>query len=310
MSAPKPVATSRTSGTSAVGDDGADEVGNLRRARLQAGLTLNEFAARMSVSVACASRWETGVRRPHSHDVRRIAPVIGRDRQEVASWFADGPLLETDGLSDARGLRVLRLRAGVSRAGVAQQVGVSVATVAHWECGRRSLPPSRWPALSAALGIAPDEFASRVRQSKYRPSVGPLAMLRRRRGLTQRQLASGLGVSVGMVSQWERGVQVPSWPAVRRLSLLLACPVATVAMAVGREAPEHLDQTHWSAASLGSVLRGVRLWRGESRSTIGARVGVHSQTMRRWESGSTSPSREQLLKLETALGLSRHILPR
>ena len=280
----------------------------LRRSRRAAGLTLRTFAQQMAVSTACASRWENNVRRPHSDDLRRISRVLQRPEKEIDSWFT-APALATECIRDARGLRVLRLQAGLSRAELADAVGVSVATIAHWECGRRSLPAQRWNSLSEILEVSPAQFESIVRSRRFLPPTSHLAMIRRHAGLTQQEVATRLGVSSGLVSQWEHRLQTPSWPNTRRLAMLFSCSVAVVAKAVGREAPVLLHKPSWRREGLGPILQAVRLWRGESRQVVADRIGVHSQTLRRWEAGATNVPGKQLTLLESALGLAPKSLP-
>lgn len=249
------------------------------------------------------------MRRPHSQDVLRIAAVLGRRPEQVQAWFV-ARTLSTESLRDARGLRVVRQRAGLSRAELARAVEVSVATVAHWECGRRSLPARRWPAVTAALGLPPGGLTAAVHTARSRPAVMPLARLRRRSGLSQRQVGERLLVSPGLVSRWERGVQTPGWPHLRRLAVLWGLPLSVVAEAAGREAPVQLDRGRWPVVGVGAVVRSIRVWRGESRAQVARRIGVHPQTLRRWEDGATVPSSRSLAELDQALGLLRGTLPR
>ena len=227
----------------------------LRDARIAAGLTLTGFAELLSVSVSCASRWETDIRRPHSSQLVRIAEVLTQPRSEVAGWFRDVPVLATEAARNAHGLRRLRQQTTMSRADLAAHLGVSPATVAHWECGRRAVPAARWAGLAAVLNMTERDLLSRMREPVQVRPVAPLAQLRLARQLNQRHVARCLGVTHPLVSSWERGVRVPSWPQIRRLSVVLTIPVATVAQAVGREPPQHLDQTRWTSQSLPHVLR-------------------------------------------------------
>jgi transcriptional regulator with XRE-family HTH domain len=52
-----------------------------------------------------------------------------------------------------------------------------------------------------------------------------LAKLRQRAGLTQRRLAEALGVTIGTISDWERGVKEPrpSFAQTKKLTELLQC---------------------------------------------------------------------------------------
>lgn len=54
-----------------------------------------------------------------------------------------------------------------------------------------------------------------------------LAKLRQRSGLTQRQLADALGVTVGTISDWERGIKEPrpNFAQTKRIMEVLHCTI-------------------------------------------------------------------------------------
>lgn len=64
-----------------------------------------------------------------------------------------------------------------------------------------------------------------------------LAELRRRAGLTQRQIAEILDVTVTTVSSWERGTQVPrlTFAQVEKLMNALDCSIHDLVEATGQQ---------------------------------------------------------------------------
>jgi transcriptional regulator with XRE-family HTH domain len=282
----------------------------LRAARIEAGLTLASFAEAMCVSLASASRWETDVRRPHSSHLARLAHVLDRPAAEIARWLTHTPALSTESIIRAHGLRPLRLQASLSRAQLAEKIGVSVATIAHWECGRRGLPARRITPIAGALNLPPGEVLVQFRQPIATPPVSRLAGMRRAAGLTQRQVADGLNVTHPLICHWERGRSIPNWPQVRRLAVLFRRPVEQVAVAVGCPRPVYLDRTRWRSGMLPEILREVRRWRGDTVTDLAARIGVHPQTLRRWENGQTRPVLHLHRRLEVALALAPGSLPK
>lgn len=277
-------------------------------ARLAAGLSLREFARAIPVSVATASRWETGRRRPHSADCAQIVITLGLDAGTVRSWFAGQQLLSTEALR-GHNLRRLRTERNLSRRALADAVGVSVATVAHWECGRRALPVARVPDLADALHLAPGQLVS-ICFAPIDPvrETGALAVLRRRVGMTQVDVAERVGVSTGTVSAWERGVRTPAWPRLRALQRVYCCSVTDIAQAAGVHVPPQPNDS--AQPPLATAITSARCWRGASLRTTAARISVNWQTLRRWERGETTPGIREVRSLEGVLGVSPGSLTR
>jgi transcriptional regulator with XRE-family HTH domain len=96
-------------------------------------------------------------------------------------------------------VRELRERAGLSRDELALLARISPETVRAAETGKRTPSARVIRALADALATTVDKLC---------PPAGPVALkdLRRRAGLTQRQLAETVGVSAQMVSRVEAGV--------------------------------------------------------------------------------------------------------
>ncbi len=75
-----------------------------------------------------------------------------------------------------------------------------------------------------STGPETERTISRLRDRGLRAEVGArLRLARRRRGLTQRQLAGRLGVSAAAVCLWERGERSLDTQTLCRLAAALAC---------------------------------------------------------------------------------------
>ena len=284
---------------------------DMRRRRESMGLSLTRLACIVHVAPSTVSRWETGLRRPHPQDLNRIANALGCATQTVAEWFRPLPPLGSETLPTARSLRIVRERRGLSRRELATAVGVSAATVAHWECDRRALPLTRVAVLAAALTIEPARLVDMLTTTRPRDTtVTPLfAQMRRKAGMTQRQVAQALGVSYGAVSAWERGIRKPTWPQLRRLSQLYRLGVDELARTLGLTVPTSFARQTPGGPELAVLLRDARVWRGEGLGEVAARVGVHWTTLRRWETGGSVPNAVRRVRLEAELGLPAGRLP-
>lgn len=125
------------------------------------------------------------------------------------------PTRSTATAFDATALRAAREARGVSRAVLADMVGVDVETVRLWETGQGAPAPGRLQRVAGAVGLAVEDLHDSAAGS------ATLADLRRRAGLTQTALGQRLGVSAAVVSHWEQGKRsVPSELAADYATLL------------------------------------------------------------------------------------------
>lgn len=77
--------------------------------------------------------------------------------------------------------------------------------------------------------------------------------LRKRRGLTQEQLAEYLGVSVMTVRRWEWGERMPDVDAIRKISQVLEVPISELLTETTKESSPEPKATR-------NVLPGLAYW--------------------------------------------------
>lgn len=137
---------------------------------------------------------------------------------------------------DPEALRAARVKAGLTQAELARRVGVAGGErISEWERGRSSPRAATVVRLAAVLG---------VEMSRLAPAVDDdgLAGLRRRAGLSARELARHSGVPLATVLRWERQgtARRPRASVVTRLAQSLSVSTQRVYAALdwGVEAPD------------------------------------------------------------------------
>lgn len=148
-------------------------------------------------------------------------------------------------------LRRWRTERGLSQNVLAARAGISASTLSRWESGTTSPSIPEWEATLTALGLPTKHFhetlpllaAPRaVRQLRKdtgscAPPVGGdlLRAMRMRRGMTQAEVASHLGVPQNAIARWERSETWPDNECLHALCYhLKAFPEEVTALTVGR----------------------------------------------------------------------------
>ena len=129
----------------------------------------------------------------------------------------------------ADALRAARLRAGLTRAEVAQRARVSEATVKGWEIGERAPKASSQARLAEVLGVAFEAL-----ESPGPADAEDLRRLRESLGLTQAEAARQLGMDASALKRVEAGAELPPNPKVMaRVVGLTAADLAAVVRRTG-----------------------------------------------------------------------------
>lgn len=210
--------------------------------RRQRGLSQAELARQVDLSQVHVARIERGtIKRPHSDTLQRLAAALGtpvaRLLGTIGAQSAQIPGAPTSRVLGAT-IAALRRQRGLSQAALAQQAGLSALHIAKIERGFVQGPRrDTLQRLATALGISVADLLL-LREEAATPELPPdgvagralgptIAALRRRRGLSQAELAQQTGVSRSTVAMIEAGaVKRPGADTLRHLATVLGISVA------------------------------------------------------------------------------------
>ncbi len=270
----------------------------LVRARLAAGLTQVELGRTFHVGPATVYQWERGRTRPPADVLPRLAVRLGLTREALDDALTDHPPSRHDG-EVLPGLGLTLRRHGWSRTRVQHLLDVAPTTVFEWETGRTRVPTWALRRLAAAVGADLDALVLPARRSTDRPTgTTALATLRKRARMTQREAAAVLGLSASSLGRYENGHRRIDLPTARAMALVYQVPLPRVLAAAGLALPAMLRRPRWTTEQLPAVLADLRRAAGASLSQVARCAGVSHPTVRRWETGESSPSPAALAILE------------
>lgn len=177
-------------------------------------------------------------------------------------------------------LRDCRRGRGLTLADVASRAHVSASTVSRWETGRRVPASADVRRYAAILDLEVPRQAASLTATD---TIGPcrsLAHLRKRRGLTRRELAAIVGVQPATIAHWECGRR--RLPA-RWLGAL------SLALNIDEQALPHALIAE-PAAVAPTPLRRLRHRAGLDQRHVARRVGVTGSLVSQWEREIRKPS--------------------
>lgn len=193
-----------------------EQVKNLRD---RFDLTQQELAALLDVSPITIGAWETGKSRPRQSSIEKITELQEKTREEVDES------LGRETLPEFLPAEVKRVRdaLGLTQAELAELLDVSGAAVTSWETGhtrpnrenRKKLADLQQKPRAEVEEELEEAGISAAASRELSPDE--VRRIREEAGLSQRELADRIGVSVNSVSNWETGRTSPRRSSVRKL---------------------------------------------------------------------------------------------
>lgn len=110
-------------------------------------------------------------------------------------------------------LRKRRLELGLLQREVARKIGVSTATVTHWELGERQSAVRHLPAIIRFLGYSPLAEGTTLPER--------LLVWRQVQGVSRKRAARVLQVDESTLARWERGKGMPGPQSSRKVGEIL-----------------------------------------------------------------------------------------
>lgn len=265
--------------------------------RTKHGLSIRDAGGLVGASRCVWARWESGAV-PTPLYLSRIAKLLGLTAREARQAAGPDRVRRPATLGDEESSQLSRWRAerSLTATEFGRRLHVSLSLVSRWEAGERTPGRQYWAEIAAVLGLSPDdveaEFGPKPAPSDA-ASVSSLATLRRRRGLTQRQLAVALDLDVSTVQRWEKIRRAPHHQAFRLARVLHVRLIDLASLCL---VPE-------SSKPSASALRRARQKRHLPTRLVAARVGVSVGALRSWESNRTRPTWAHARQLSLALAV-------
>ncbi len=203
------------------GDLGAPPISpaTLKELRERFDVTQHELARLLDVSPVTVTAWETGKSRPRSNNLAAVAALAEKDQSEVDAALGRQPVPDLT----AADIKRMRKGLGLTQTAMAKLIGVSAAAVTAWETGKTMPSRESRRALGQLAGRPRAEVDEQLSRSGLLPapeatlSGDDIRSLRQATGMSQRDLARKLGVSVNSVCNWETGRTEPRRSSVKKL---------------------------------------------------------------------------------------------
>ncbi len=189
---------------------------------------------------------------------------------------------------DGKKLRDARISQDFTQAKAARQLGATRSALRSWELGRSTPRQNQIDQIQEQFGVA---VAAHL-QAGSRFSGRGLRTARSRAALTQKELATKIGVARSTITYWEAGRSTPKPDQVQQLREILG--------ALGES--QLADEEGLATSVLGAWVNKNRIERRWTVPELGRRAGITATAIRRIESGrTTNVQSKTLVSLEKAL---------
>lgn len=224
---------------------------HLKKMRVERGMSPEELSDRLDIPVECLQEIEEGKRRLSPTTIQEVAKIFGVPEETLLAMeqprrsasLEIPPEVTPEGIG--RKIRELREARGLTLSEMARKTGLSLAHLSEVERGLSSASLKTLDKIAEVLEISPAVLLGR---DECEPLGERLRRLRRRVGLTQKELAAIVGVSHTLVGQIEGGRLQPSVATLARLATALGVSPCYFLI-------EEEDVPRRSAALDGDVLR-------------------------------------------------------
>ena len=136
-----------------------------------------------------------------------------------------------------------------------------------------------------------------------------LKVLRKKKGLTQQEVADKIGINRPSYSNWEKGRREPSFENLSMLACIFDVAIDYLLgdyLEISKERYLEIKESGLMKTSnvFPQRLKELRLKKRLTQIELGEKVGVKQSTFTKWENGKREPNIETLLKLADSLEVS------
>lgn len=279
--------------------------GLLRRLRKQKGLTQKELAQKTGVAAGTICNWERGLCTCSERYIKALAQALDCTVDELSDGAESVTVsrrvsgIKPAPLPKANMINQYRKACGLTIKDLAHKVGTSANTVVLWENGKVIPPAPKALLLAKTLGCTvsdlkiPGAFDFDFTNFGYN-----LQRLRRERGLPRAELSLellGTTRTCGL-GHLERGQYYPSFAQITRAMQVLSCTLDDLQR---NPEPGLPAAQKWvrSRSIAHSKLRQKRRAVGLSQKKLAQALGMHTNYISMWETGTAYPNAASMQKL-------------
>ena len=136
-----------------------------------------------------------------------------------------------------------------------------------------------------------------------------LKMLRKKKGLTQQEVAKLVHVERGVYTNWELGNRNPNYENLSMLACVFDVSIDYLLgdyLEISKERYLKIKESDLMKTSnvFPQKLKELRLKKGLTQTELGEKVGVKQSTFTNWENGKREPNFETIIKIADLLEVS------
>jgi DNA-binding transcriptional regulator YiaG len=198
----------------------------IKRMRARLGLSQAKFAKRLGISHSAVYQLEAGRMKPGPKTTASIAALDA----QPAGAPANVPVVQVrEFKATPAAIKEMRTRFGLTQKQFAALVGLTASVISNWEAGRKKPMPKAVLKLQELAAQRPEDAvraaakaASMPKNNELRFKATPAVFKSTRAalGVSQRELAKLMGVSLSSVAKWEAGRFTPRLEAAEALQSL------------------------------------------------------------------------------------------
>lgn len=278
----------------------------LLQRRTQLNLTTRAAAKLIGVGESTYHPWERGRSNPSDDSLAKLAVFLEISVAE-ARKLVPPRRVDTFGLNEfATTLVKNRLGSFTKLEDVADESGVSVSTIRHYERGATRPAPKLIPKLADAIGV--DAVTLAFTQLGFDRSTATLGQtlkaVRLASGKTARDAASPLGCSHTQLSNWEADLALPRPARLDQLindaASLFNIDIAELRQASARTAVRKDPFAVWLGAAMATA--------SHTNSTLAKALGVRGSDVNAWTKSHSRPGLRHAQHLAAALGVEVQVI--
>lgn len=205
---------------------------NLKRLRIERGLTQQQVGEQLGTSKQAYSYWESGQHTPRFETIKKLANIFGVTTEKITEDYAQ-PYDESETASFTERLISLRKEKGVNQTEIAKGLHISQQSYSQWESGDRSPSQKTLEKLAKFFNVSVSYLLGETSIRNFsglttpkeqshapsEPTIGErLKSARKEAGLLQEEVAEHFNITQQAYQVWESGKRNPKKETLQKLA--------------------------------------------------------------------------------------------